>query len=70
MANCELRTLNEQFGSHAGTHRQVLRVFRTIADLAGSDAITPTHLSEAVNHRTLDRQPWTQLSLGATNESN
>jgi magnesium chelatase family protein len=37
----------------------VLRVSRTIADLDGSDDITPTHLSEAVNYRMLDRQLWT-----------
>jgi magnesium chelatase family protein len=40
-------------------HDKVLRVSRTIADLAGSADITPTHLSEAVNYRMLDRQLWT-----------
>ena len=34
------------------------RLGRTIADLDTSDAITVTHLSEAINYRTLDKQYW------------
>ena len=34
----------------------ILKVARTIADLAGADAIAIEHLSEAVQYRTLDRQ--------------
>ena len=37
-------------------HR-ILRVARTIADLAGSDAIATPHLTEALGYRQLDRGP-------------
>ncbi|HTA66608.1 MAG TPA: YifB family Mg chelatase-like AAA ATPase [Xanthomonadaceae bacterium] len=41
--------------SARGTHR-ILRMARTIADLAGSDGIATTHLSEAIGYRVLDRR--------------
>jgi predicted ATPase with chaperone activity len=36
----------------------VLKLDRTIADLASDDDLAPKHLSEAVQYRTLDRNLW------------
>ena len=47
----------EKFGlSHRAYHR-ILKLARTIADLAASPHIEITHLSEAINYRKLDRNP-------------
>jgi magnesium chelatase family protein len=46
----------EQFNLSARAHQRVLRVSRTIADLAGDKTITPPHIAEALSLRCLDRQ--------------
>jgi magnesium chelatase family protein len=53
-----LRSAIQESGLSARAHDKILRVARTIADLAGQADIVPEHVSEAVNYRILDRQFW------------
>jgi magnesium chelatase family protein len=52
-----LESAAQQFNLSARSHQRVLRVARTIADLAEAEKITPPHVAEALSLRCLDRRP-------------
>ncbi|MFK5925882.1 MAG: hypothetical protein QM483_04545 [Desulfuromusa sp.] len=51
-----LEMVVDKLGMSARSYSRILKVARTIADLAGEENIKQAHLAEAIQHRGLDRK--------------
>jgi magnesium chelatase family protein len=53
-----IRIAMTELNLSARAYDRILKVARTVADLASAAEITPEHVSEAIQYRTFDRTMW------------